>query len=87
MDVNLSFMGLDRNGGGLLGSGLRREGVTTLGAKYDFGASTFRAQVDSSERLSCLLEKESSASRVTNLCCHLRDQSYVTAMIASWRRG
>ena len=57
MDVNLSFMGLDRNGGGLLGSGLRREGVTTLGAKYDFRASTFRAQVDSSGRLSCLLEK------------------------------
>jgi mitochondrial import receptor subunit TOM40 len=57
VDMNLSFVGLGRNGGGLLGSGLRREGVTTLGAKYDFRASTFRAQVDSSGRLSCLLEK------------------------------
>ncbi|KAI9786928.1 MAG: translocase of outer mitochondrial membrane [Geoglossum umbratile] len=57
VDMNLSFAGLGRNGGGLLGGGLRREGVTTLGAKYDFRASTFRAQVDSSGRLSCLLEK------------------------------
>jgi hypothetical protein len=57
VDMNLQFAGLSRNGGGLLGGGLRREGITTLGAKYDFRASTFRAQVDSSGRLSCLLEK------------------------------
>lgn len=41
---------------GLMG-GFRKEGVATLGAKYDFRASTFRAQVDSSGRLSALLEK------------------------------
>ncbi|KAH0556785.1 hypothetical protein GP486_005424 [Trichoglossum hirsutum] len=57
VDMNLQLAGLSRNGGGLLGGGLRREGTTTLGAKYDFRASTFRAQVDSSGRLSCLLEK------------------------------
>jgi len=31
--------------------------VTTVGAKYDFRMSTFRAQVDSTGKLSCLLEK------------------------------
>lgn len=43
--------------GGLMGQGLRKEGVATLGAKYDFRASTFRAQVDSTGKLSALLEK------------------------------
>ncbi|KAI6250573.1 Mitochondrial import receptor subunit tom40 [Erysiphe necator] len=36
---------------------LRKEGKTTVGAKYDFRMSTFRAQVDSTGKLSCLLEK------------------------------
>ena len=43
--------------GGLMGGPMRREAIATLGAKYDFRASTFRAQVDSSGRLSTLLEK------------------------------
>ena len=42
---------------GLMGGPLRREALATLGAKYDFRASTFRAQIDSSGRLSTLLEK------------------------------
>lgn len=37
--------------------GIRREGVTTIGAKYDFRGSTMRAQVDTTGRLGCLLEK------------------------------
>ena len=40
-----------------MGGGGRKEGTTTVGAKYDFRASTFRAQVDSTGKLSCLLEK------------------------------
>lgn len=44
-------------GGGLMPMGSKREGVATLGAKYDFRQSTFRAQGDSQGRLSCLLEK------------------------------
>ncbi|KAI9810970.1 MAG: translocase of outer mitochondrial membrane [Pycnora praestabilis] len=56
VDLNLQFAGMGR-GGGLMGGGIRKEGTTTLGAKYDFRASTFRAQVDSSGRLGCLLEK------------------------------
>ena len=56
VDLNLQFApGV--GGGGLLGGGSRKEGTTIVGAKYDFTASTFRAQLDSSGKLSCLLEK------------------------------
>lgn len=55
VDLNLQFApGL---GGGLMSSGSQREGSTTIGAKYDFRTSSFRAQVDSSGKLSCLYEK------------------------------
>lgn len=56
VDLNLQFMP-GMGGGGLMGGGMRKEGTTTVGAKYDFRTSTFRAQLDSSGRLSCLLEK------------------------------
>lgn len=56
VDLNLQFTpGMGQ--GGLLGASARKEGTTTLGAKYDFRNSSFRAQIDSSGRLSCLLEK------------------------------
>jgi len=55
VDLNLAFAGL--SGAPMMGGGARREGVTTVGAKYDFRMSTFRAQVDSTGKLSCLLEK------------------------------
>ena len=55
VEVNLQFAGL--SGAGLMGGPARNEGVTTVGAKYDFRMSTFRAQVDSTGKLSCLLEK------------------------------
>ena len=56
VDLNLQFApGL--GGGGLMGAGARKEGTTTVGAKYDFRTSSFRAQVDSTGKLSCLLEK------------------------------
>lgn len=42
---------------GMMAVGGKREGVATLGAKYEFRASTFRAQGDSQGRLACLLEK------------------------------
>lgn len=54
--VDLS-LGLVPSPGGLMGGGLQKEGLTTIGAKYDFRMSTFRAQVDSKGKLSCLLEK------------------------------
>ncbi|KAH6715271.1 eukaryotic porin/Tom40 [Leptodontidium sp. 2 PMI_412] len=55
VDLNLQFAGL--SGAGMMGGPARNEGVTTVGAKYDFRMSTFRAQVDSTGKLSCLLEK------------------------------
>lgn len=54
--VDLS-LGLVPSAGGLMGGGLQKEGLTTIGAKYEFRMSTFRAQVDSKGKLSCLLEK------------------------------
>ena len=54
--VDLS-LGLVPSAAGLMGGGLQKEGVTTVGAKYEFRMSTFRAQVDSKGKLSCLLEK------------------------------
>ena len=64
VDLNLQFAGLSGAGGGggaMMGAGgmggAKREGVATLGAKYDFRTSSFRAQVDSQGKLGCLLEK------------------------------
>lgn len=55
-ELNLQFApGLGRSQ--LLGGDSGREGTATVGAKYDFRASTFRAQVDSSGKLAALLEK------------------------------
>jgi len=58
IDMTLS---LAPSAGGLMGGGLQKEGVTTFGAKYDFRMSTFRAQLDSKGKLSCLLEKRVAA--------------------------
>lgn len=58
VDCQLTFAGgIARSGTGMMGGPGRREGVTTIGAKYDFRNSTFRAQLDSLGKLSCLLEK------------------------------
>ena len=56
VDLNLQIAP-GAGGGGLMGSGSRKEGTTTVGTKYDFRTSTFRAQLDSTGKLSCLLEK------------------------------
>lgn len=56
VDTQLQFApGLGGNGG-MFGN-IRREGTTTIGAKYDFRASSFRAQVDSAGKIGCYLEK------------------------------
>ena len=56
-DLNIQLQPGIGTRGGLMGGSLRKEGLATLGAKYEFRASTFRAQVDSSGRLSALVEK------------------------------
>ncbi len=60
VDMNLQLSPAAGGNGALLG-GVRREGTTSIGAKYEFRASIFRAQVDSAGKLSCLLEKRVAA--------------------------
>jgi len=43
-------------GGGLFG-GMRREGTTTVGVKYNFSTSVYRAQLDSAGKFGVVLEK------------------------------
>jgi mitochondrial import receptor subunit TOM40 len=55
-ELNLQFQpGIAR--AQLLGAESEREGTATVGAKYGFRGATFRAQADSSGRLSALVEK------------------------------
>lgn len=54
VDMTLSLAG---GPGAMMGGPLQKDGITTFGAKYDFRMSTFRAQLDSNGKLSCLLEK------------------------------
>lgn len=55
VDVNLQFAGL--SGANAMMGGPSREGSATLGAKYEFARSIFRAQVDSKGKIGCLLDK------------------------------
>jgi mitochondrial import receptor subunit TOM40 len=55
--VDMTLQVVPNPAGGMMGGGLQKEGVTSVGVKYDFRMSTFRAQVDSKGKLSCLLEK------------------------------
>jgi mitochondrial import receptor subunit TOM40 len=57
VDVNLQFQPGLGLAPGMMGGPMKKEGITTLGAKYEFRQSAFRAQVDSQGRLGCLLEK------------------------------
>jgi mitochondrial import receptor subunit TOM40 len=41
----------------MMGGQIQKQGVTAVAAKYEFRASTFRAQVDSTGKLACVLEK------------------------------
>ena len=55
-ELNLSLQpGMGR--AGLMGGRMQREGVATIGAKYDFRTASFRAQADSNGKLSVLMEK------------------------------
>ncbi len=58
VDMTLSLI---PSQGGLMGGSLQKDGIATIGAKYDFRMSTFRAQVDSNGKLGVLLEKRVAA--------------------------
>lgn len=53
ISANLAFAAM----GGPMG-GASKEGTVTIGAKYDFRQSSFRAQVDNQGKVACLLEKQ-----------------------------
>lgn len=55
VNINLQFAGL--SGANAMMGGPKKEGLATLGAKYEFSRSIFRAQVDSQGKVGCLLEK------------------------------
>ena len=55
VDVNVQIQ--PGGGPGLMGGGIQKTGLATLGAKYDFRASTVRVQGDSQGKLGVLLEK------------------------------
>ncbi|KAH8664081.1 mitochondrial import receptor subunit tom-40 [Xylariales sp. PMI_506] len=67
--------------GGLMG-GFQKEGITTVGAKYDFRMSVFRAQVDSKGKLSCLLEKRVAPPVTMTFGCEL-DHKTVSTLLRS----
>ena len=54
INCNLAFAGI---GPGGPMAGPQKEGSVTIGAKYDFRTSIFRAQIDNRGKVSCLLEK------------------------------
>ena len=65
VDLNLQFAGL--SGAGPM-MGARKEGSATLGAKYEFSRSVFRAQVDSHGKVACLLEKGGGTTGSHHIC-------------------
>ncbi|PVI04687.1 hypothetical protein DM02DRAFT_518293 [Periconia macrospinosa] len=57
INCNLAFAGMGP-GSPMAGMGVpQKEGNVTIGAKYDFRTSSFRAQIDNQGKVACLLEK------------------------------
>jgi hypothetical protein len=54
INCNLAFAGVGPNGP--MG-GPQKEGNVSIGAKYDFRQSSFRAQIDNQGKVACLMEK------------------------------
>ncbi|TQN73650.1 Mitochondrial import receptor subunit tom40 [Colletotrichum shisoi] len=81
VDLSLSIA---PSAAGLMG-GMQKEGITTIGAKYDFRMSTFRAQVDSRGKLGCLLEKRIAAPVMMTLAAdvdHFTQQAKIGVAIS-----
>lgn len=56
VDLNL-VLGAPGMDAGMMGGAPQKQGTATFGAKYDFRASSFRAQIDNSGKVACLLDK------------------------------
>ncbi|KAL8873929.1 MAG: hypothetical protein Q9174_000676 [Haloplaca sp. 1 TL-2023] len=84
-DLNLQFAPGLGGQAGLLGGGLQKEGSASAAAKYEFRASTYRAQLDSKGKLSVLLEKTIlPAVRITfaGEMDHLKQQTKVGVAVS-----
>lgn len=55
VDCQLQFA--PGTGGAGMFAGMRKEGQTTVGVKYNFATSVYRAQIDSNGKVGCVLEK------------------------------
>lgn len=55
VDCQLQFA--PGTGGAAMFGGIRKEGQTTVGVKYNFATSVYRAQIDSAGKVGCVLEK------------------------------
>lgn len=67
--------------GNMMG-GLQKEGVTSVGVKYDFRMSTFRAQIDSKGKLGVLLEKRVLPPVMMSFCADV-DHATVSVFFTS----
>jgi len=57
VDLNMQFASMGGPAGPMMG-GIRKEGTATMGVKYDFRTgANFKAQLDSTGKLACLLER------------------------------
>lgn len=69
VDCQMSLAGgMARGPGGMMGGGPKKDGITTIGAKYGFRNSTFRAQINSNGQLSCVLEKHVAPAVSLTFC-------------------
>lgn len=78
-------MTLSVNPGAAMMGGPQKDGTTTFGAKYDFRMSTFRAQIDSKGKLSCLLEKRVAAPVMMTFAADVDHVTVRTAWLSSRR--
>lgn len=62
-DLTLSLM---PGPGALMGGSIQKEGIATVGARYQFRMSNFRAQIDSKGKLACFLEKHVAPAVMMN---------------------
>ncbi|KAK5076570.1 translocase of outer mitochondrial membrane [Lithohypha guttulata] len=58
-------------GGAGMFSGMRKEGQTTVGVKYNFATAVYRAQVDSAGKVGCVLEKRVGPAITLNFAAEI----------------
>lgn len=67
-------------GAGMFG-GMRKEGQTSVGVKYSFATSVYRAQIDSTGKVGCVLEKRVAPAISFNFAAEIDQWKVSTARI------